>query len=57
MTLIFFKIRWRAMEGDVQTEKLGKTGGGVRCLTFQPNFGLKLNVHVQYNMLRLIWYT
>ena len=32
-------------------EKLGKTGvaGDVQ------NFGLKLNVHVQYNVLRPIW--
>ena len=31
--------------------KLGKMGMAERC----SNFGLKLNVHVQYNMLRLIW--
>ena len=31
--------------------KIRQNGGGMRC----SNFDLKLNVPVQYNMLRLIW--
>ena len=31
--------------------KIRQNDGGGRC----SNFDLKLNVHVQYNMLRLIW--
>ena len=44
MTLIFFKIRWPA----IWTEKFCKTGVSGRC----SNFGLKLNVQVQYNMFK-----
>ena len=32
-------------------EKIGRNGDGGR----RQNFGLKLNVHIQYNMLRPIW--
>ena len=32
--------------------KIRQNDGGGRC----SNFDLKLNVHVQYNMLRLIWH-
>ena len=32
-------------------EKNGRNGDG----KLRPNFGLKLNVHVQYNMLTAIW--
>ena len=32
-------------------EKTGRNGDDERC----SNFGLKLNVHVQYNMLTAIW--
>ena len=32
-------------------EKTGRNGDGKR----HSNFGLKLNVHVQYNMLTAIW--
>ena len=32
-------------------KKIGRNGDGER----RSHFGLKLNVHVQYNMLRPIW--
>ena len=32
-------------------EKTGRNGDGER----RSNFGLKLNVYVQYNMLTVIW--
>ena len=49
-TLIFTE-KSKISKGYSMAEKTGRNGDGERC----SNFGLKLNVHVQYNMLTAIW--